>query len=136
MSISTEPTDIQATLIKAATNIIDKLEINHDHSVSSAALSSDGQIFTGVNVYHFSGGPCAEMVVLGNAAAAGVKQLTHIVAVGNEGRGVLNPCGRCRQVLYDYWPKINVIVKGKDGIAIENVRALLPYLYKDRDEHS
>ena len=139
MLVATESnmtSEIETKLIKAATDIIDKLEVNEDHSVSSAALSSDGQIFTGVNVYHFSGGPCAEMVVLGNVAAAGVKQLTHIVAVGKEGRGVLNPCGRCRQVLYDYWPNINVIVKGPNGVAIENVRALLPYLYKDRDEHA
>jgi cytidine deaminase len=128
--------DIQTKLIEAATKVIDNIEVSDDHSVSSAAISSDGKIFTGVNVYHFTGGPCAEMTVLGNAAAAGVKELTHIVAVGNEGRGVLNPCGKCRQVLYDYWPKIKIIVTGPDGLAMESPRALLPYLYKDRDEHS
>lgn len=128
--------EIQTKLINIATDIIDQLEINEDHTVSSAAMSSEGQIFTGVNVYHFSGGPCAEMVVLGNVAAAGVKDLTHIVAVGNEGRGVLNPCGRCRQVLFDYWPEINVIVKGPNGVEMRNVHALLPFLYKEKDVHS
>lgn len=129
-------TDIETKLINAATKIIDNIETSEDHSVSSAAISSDGQIFTGLCVYHYTGGPCAEMVVLGNAAAAGVKQLTHIVAVGNEGRGVLNPCGKCRQVLFDYWPRITVIVKGPNGVTTQNVRSLLPFPYKDVDEHS
>jgi cytidine deaminase len=77
------------------------------------------------------------MTVLGNAAAAGVKELTHIVAVGNEGRGILNPCGKCRQVLFDYHPNIKVVVKekGAEGQKTVEVRSLLPYLYKDVDEH-
>ena len=76
------------------------------------------------------------MTVLGNAAAAGVKELTHIVAVGNEGKGILNPCGKCRQVLFDYYPNIEVVVKGEEGQKTMAVRALLPYLYKDSDAHS
>lgn len=127
--------DIQTKLIEAATTILDNIEVSKNHSVSSAALSSDGQIFTGVNVFHYTGGPCAEMTVLGVVAAAAVKDLTHIVAVGRE-RGVVNPCGKCRQVLYDYWPKIKIIVTGPEGLAMQSPRALLPYLYKDRDELS
>ena len=76
------------------------------------------------------------MTVLGNAAAAGVRELTHIVAVGNEGKGILNPCGKCRQVLFDYHPNIRVVVKGAEGQKTVAVRALLPYLYKDPDAHS
>lgn len=83
-----------------------------DHSVGCAALSSTGRVFTGVNVFHFSGGPCAENIAFGNAAAAGVasawspgvlgengecESLVCCVAVWNDQRGVISPCGRCRQ---------------------------------------
>lgn len=62
---------------------------------------------------HFNGGPCAELVVLGTAAAGGCGTpgtLTHMVAVRNDGATVLSPCGRCRQVLMDLHPGIRVIV--------------------------
>ena len=34
-----------------------------------------------------------------------------IVAVANDQRGVISPCGRCRQMLFDYHPEIRVIVR-------------------------
>lgn len=123
-------TSLEQNLIDTATSTINNIPPSDYHSVSSAALSSDGRIFTGVNVYHFNGGPCAELVVLGVAAAAGVTKLTHIVAVGSSGREVLNPCGRCRQVLCDLHPGIKVIVQDMDGkkVVVESSR-LLPYSY-------
>ena len=116
-------------LIKAAATVINNIPVSEDYSVASAALAEDGRIFTGVNVYHFNGGPCAELVTLGVAAAAGPPKLTHIVAVANEGRGVLNPCGRCRQVLLDLHPDIKVIVNDRDVAKVVNVRELLPVMY-------
>ncbi|KAK2756477.1 hypothetical protein FQN54_005370 [Arachnomyces sp. PD_36] len=117
-------------LIDTATSTINNIPPSDYYSVSSAALSSDGRVFTGVNVYHFNGGPCAELVVLGVAAAAGVEKLTHIVAVGSKGRGVLNPCGRCRQVLCDLHPGIKVIVKDREGkMVLVDCGSLLPYSY-------
>ena len=93
-------------------------------------MSPDGRIFTGFNVYHFTGGPCAELVVLGVAAAAGVTKLTHIAAMGNRGRGIINPCGRCRHVLLDLQPDIKVIVIGSEGdIETRTVQALLLCAY-------
>lgn len=97
--------------------------------MASAALAEDGRIFTGVNVHHFTGGPCAELVVLGVAAAAGPPKLTHIVAVANEGRGVINPCGRCRQVLVDLHPGIKVIVNDGGASKVVGVKDLLPVMY-------
>ena len=47
--------DIETKLIDAATQVIENIEVSEDHSVSSAAISAEGQIFTGVNVYHFTG---------------------------------------------------------------------------------
>lgn len=90
------------------------------------------------DVYHFAANACAEIIALGAAAAAGAKGLTHIVAVGNRGRGVLNPCGRCRQVLLDFYPEIKVVVVApkveEDGVVkgdvrVVGVRELLPLAY-------
>lgn len=80
------------------------------HTMGAAVRAADGRIFTGVNLYHFTGGPCAELVALGAARAAGATELTHIVAVGNHGRGVKSPCGRDRQILADHYPEVRVIV--------------------------
>lgn len=133
---------IQA-LVNAATTTINSIPVSDTYSVASAALSSDGRIFTGVNVFHFTGGPCAEFVALGNAAANGAAdKLTHIVAVGNENRGVIPPCGRCRQMLLDLCPGIRVIVmdEGQDKIeeGTEELKAvpnceLLPGAYRIAD---
>jgi cytidine deaminase len=105
---------IEQSLVAAATDTINAIPVSENHSVAAAALSSTGAIYTGVNVFHFTGGPCAELVVLGvAAAAAAVDKLTHMVAVVGSDRGnrVLSPCGRCRQVLCDLQPGIKVIVE-------------------------
>ncbi|KAF4254170.1 hypothetical protein KXV68_001984 [Aspergillus fumigatus] len=119
----------ETTLVDTATSIITRIPVSDTHSVASAARSTDGRIFTGVNVYHFTGGPCAELVVLGSAAAAGATHLTHIVAVGNENRGVISPCGRCRQTLIDLHPGIQVIVLDQGEPRAVRVEELLPFAY-------
>ncbi|MEU5714444.1 cytidine deaminase [Streptomyces sp. NPDC020403] len=120
-------------LIAAASRLAATLRGSEDHSVAAAARTGDGRIVTGVNVYHFTGGPCAELVVIGAAAAAGARELTGIVAVGNDDRGVMPPCGRCRQVLSDYFPEIRVTVDTGNGPEALPVRDLLPYAYSLTD---
>jgi cytidine deaminase len=100
-----------------------------NHTVAAAAMDTAGRIYTGVNVYHFTGGPCAELVVLGEAASVGAGPLTTIVAVGDGGRGVIAPCGRCRQVLLDQHPDCLVIVPTAEGPTAVPITQLLPYSY-------
>jgi cytidine deaminase len=83
-------------------------------------------VFTGVNLYHFTGGPCAELVALGAARAQGARQLTHVVAVGNHGRGPVGPCGRDRQVLLDFYPGIRVILPTRHGLRSVRIEDLVP----------
>ncbi|KAG8158283.1 hypothetical protein KVR01_012044 [Diaporthe batatas] len=114
-TLSTEEAIVHK-LVAAAHAAIAKVDKTNQttHQVGAAALSADGRtIFTGINVSHFNGGPCAELVTLGAAAAGGcgvAGALTHMVAVRNDGVTVLSPCGRCRQVLMDLHPDIRVIV--------------------------
>lgn len=122
-------TQTESRLVAAAQEVAGSLRADDVHTVAAAAMDDAGRIYTGVNVAHFTGGPCAELVVLGTAAAAGAGPLTTIVAVGDGGRGVLAPCGRCRQVLLDLHPEILAIVPTDAGPVAKPVRDLLPFGY-------
>lgn len=109
-------------LVAAAEQALDDLSSDR-HSVGAAALDAEGRIHTGVNLFHFTGGPCAEMVALANAAG---RRVVRIVAVGDGGRGILAPCGRCRQILLDLHPGVEVVLP--DGVV--PVADLLPAAYR------
>lgn len=96
------------------------------HTVGAAVRAADGRTFVGVNVYHFTGGPCAELVALGAARAGGAKEITHILAVDNHSRGPIGTCGRDRQVLLDYYPNIRVILPTREGVRSVGIAALVP----------
>lgn len=118
-------------LVARATTVIDA---NGDadvgvHTVGAAVRDAEGRVHVGVNLYHFTGGPCAELVALGTARSSGARELTTIVAVGDGGRGVMAPCGRDRQVLADYHPGIRVIVPTPDGIRSVAISDLLPLAF-------
>ncbi|KAJ5972917.1 APOBEC/CMP deaminase zinc-binding [Penicillium vulpinum] len=125
----------EINLLEVARTTINSIPKSDTHSVASAALSANGQVFTGVNVFHFTGGPCAELVVLGVAASAGTPRLSHIVAVGEDGNEgiILSPCGRCRQVLHDLHPEIRAIVQKGGVVKSVSIDELLPYAYEPRE---
>ncbi|KAM7218449.1 Blasticidin-S deaminase [Rhypophila decipiens] len=130
-------------LIALAISALSKIPASDEnHTVAAACRSAKtGKTFVGVNVDHFTGGPCAELVVLGTAAANGVlvSEIGTMVAVVRRiGKPitVINPCGRCRQVMMDYNPAIDVLVldesqgPGAKG-TVKKVKAqeLLPFAY-------
>ncbi|WP_432136658.1 MULTISPECIES: ASCH domain-containing protein [unclassified Streptomyces] len=128
------PTDDDMELIGLARRIVEENGDGETHTVGAAVRDTRGRVFGGINVYHFTGGPCAELVALGNARAAGARELTAIVAVGDRGRGVLAPCGRDRQVLLDQHPGIRVLVPTAEGVRGIAVTGLLPYGYVRADQ--
>ncbi|MFJ6696525.1 cytidine deaminase family protein [Streptomyces sp. NPDC091272] len=97
------------------------------HTMGAAVRGADGRMHGGINVYHFTGGPCAELVALGHARASGARELVTIVAVGDGGRGPVGPCGRDRQVLLDLHPGIRVILPTVEGVRSVRVEELLPH---------
>jgi len=133
MTLDLRPlTDDDRELIELARRTVDANTDGPDgvHTMGAAVRGADGRMYAGINLYHFTGGPCAELVALGRARADGARELTTIVAVGNEGRGVVAPCGRDRQVLVDYHPAIRVIVPTPDGPGSVLVTDLLPGAYR------
>ena len=120
-------------VLDVANDLAIRLGDNPTHSVAAAAMDTAGHVHTGVNVFHFTGGPCAELVVLGAAATADAGPLMTIVAVGDGGREVIAPCGRCRQTLLDLHPDCFVIVPTQGGPDCTPIRELLPYAYRYPD---
>lgn len=71
--------------------------------VGAAALVDDGRLVSGCNVENASFGltVCAEGGVAMDLAATGGGRLVALAVVGADG-AYLPPCGRCRQVLYEF----------------------------------
>lgn len=67
----------------------------------------------------------------GKDEGIGKEELLCVVAVTNDARGVISPCGRCRQFMSDYYPGIRVIVKTGVGeeLGTVGIDELLPYAY-------
>ena len=134
-------TEIDWALVDRATETIDATTDagpgeDGIHTMGSAVRAADGRVFTGVNLYHFTGGPCAELVALGAARAAGATELTHIVAVGNHGRGVKSPCGRDRQILADHYPQLRVVMPSPVGLVSVLAADLLPLGFDHQAEQA
>jgi cytidine deaminase len=116
-----------AELVAAAQTTIDAAGDGKLHTVAAAVRDSAGGIHTGINLFHFTGGPCAEMVALATATKTSSRALSLIVAVGDAGRGVLPPCGRCRQVMLDLHPDIQVMLPDATAVSVAD---LLPASYR------
>jgi cytidine deaminase len=121
--------DSERRVVDAAERLAATLGEDPDHTVAAAAMDTTGRIHSAVNVHHFTGGPCAELVALGVAAAAGAGPLLTIAAAGDRGRGLIPPCGRCRQALLDLHPDVLVAVPTPTGPQLRPIRKLLPDTY-------
>ncbi|MCA4133522.1 cytidine deaminase [Arthrobacter sp. M4] len=71
--------------------------------VGAAALTEDGRIISGCNVENASYGLtlCAECALVGQLHLTGGGRIRAFYCVDGDG-GVLMPCGRCRQLLYEF----------------------------------
>ncbi|MET0295827.1 MAG: cytidine deaminase [Microbacterium sp.] len=73
------------------------------YRVGAAALVSDGRIVQGCNVENASYGVtlCAECGLVSELQMSGGGQLVAFVCVNGDGQTIM-PCGRCRQLLYEF----------------------------------
>lgn len=71
--------------------------------VGAAALVDDGRMVSGANVENASYGLslCAECSLVSQLAATGGGRLVAFTVVGGNGE-YLAPCGRCRQLLFEF----------------------------------
>ena len=110
-------------LINSVTKLVNKYASGDNHTMASAVLTKNGKIITSMNFYHFTGGPCAEVAALARVVSEGEEPVL-IVAVGHNNRGVLAPCGRCRQTIFDYYPDMEVVMSNEG--ATSTIAELLP----------
>ena len=73
------------------------------YPVGAAALTDDGRIVSGCNIENASYGVtlCAECSMVSQLHMTGGGRLAAFVCVDGSG-SVLMPCGRCRQLLYEF----------------------------------
>lgn len=104
--------------------------------VGAALETTDGRVFTGVNVESASYGLtcCAERTALFTALTAGVKDYAfRRIAVVTAATALTPPCGACRQVLWDYCRDIEVVIAGTRGkFESHRLKDLIPHAF-DKD---
>lgn len=107
-------------------------------AVGAAVLTKDGKVFVGANVEN-SSYPlcmCAERNALYNAYMNGYhKDDLVALALSADTDGPCSPCGACRQVISELFPKEAPIYMGnlKDNIQETTISELLPYAFSGED---
>lgn len=106
--------------------------------VGAALLCKDGTVFKGTNVEN-SSYPlcmCAERNALYNAMMHGYKKddFVSLVVVADT-EEVCSPCGACRQVISELFPRNGEIILAnlKGGEKVTNIDELLPFAFSGDD---
>jgi len=99
--------------------------------VGAAALVDDGRIVSGCNVENASYGVglCAECGLVSNLAMTGGGKLVAFYCVDGA-ENILMPCGRCRQLLFEFSQK-GMLLQTTSGI--KTIEEVLPDAFGPRD---
>jgi len=57
-------------MVRLASEMLARSGDGNNHTVAASLYADDGAIYNGINLYHFTGGPCAEIVALARLASA------------------------------------------------------------------
>lgn len=74
--MSTCPIPSTASSYQAAQETAETQADDLAHAMAAVGRDAAGRIHVGVNLYHFTGGPCAEFVAIAAARASGARLLT------------------------------------------------------------
>ena len=105
-------------------------------AVGAALLSKDGRVFVGANVEN-SSYPlcmCAERNALYNAKMNGVKKEDMVaLALSADTNEPCSPCGACRQVISELFPKDAPIYMSnlKGDVQETTIEELLPFAFSE-----
>jgi cytidine deaminase len=97
--------------------------------VGCALVTEAGNVYTGCNVENASYGMtiCAERSAITAAVAAeGPAMKLRAVVVLNSAAMPCSPCGACRQVIFEFGPKAQVIYQGNGALVEATIDQLLP----------
>ncbi|WP_051515792.1 cytidine deaminase [Candidatus Blastococcus massiliensis] len=100
--------------------------------VGAAGLVDDGRLVTGCNVENASYGLslCAECGMVSELARTGGGRLVAVACVGGDGRPLM-PCGRCRQLLWEFGGPELLLETASRGVV--PLREVLPDAFGPED---
>ena len=102
-------------------------------AVGAAGLGADGALVCGTNVENASYGLtlCAECSLVSDLVGRGESRLLAVCIVGYNGEA-LSPCGRCRQLLYEFGGAAILVDQG-EGVDPVTLGELLPGAFSRDD---
>ena len=102
-------------------------------AVGAAVLAKSGTIYSGCNVENSSFGMtiCAERCAIFKAISEGEKEIL-AVAIYSPNADDCNPCGACREVMYEFHgdEEIDVITENMGELVIRKLGVYLPFGFK------
>ncbi|MFE3996441.1 hypothetical protein ACFXPW_32865 [Streptomyces goshikiensis] len=73
---------VDLELVEFARRVVEANGDGEVNTVGAAVRDAQGRMFGGINLHHFTGGPCAELVALGHARA--VNEAIGLVATSDQ----------------------------------------------------
>lgn len=102
-------------------------------AVGAAVLAKSGTVYSGCNVENSSFGMtiCAERCAIFKAISEGEKEIL-AVAIYSPNADDCNPCGACRQVMYEFQgdEEIDVITENMGELIVRKLGVYLPFGFK------
>lgn len=103
-------------------------------AVGASVLAKSGKIYTGCNVENSSFGMtiCAERCAIFKAVSEGEREIL-AVAIYSPNADDCNPCGACRQVMYEFQGEnndIEIITENMGELVVRRLSEYLPYGFK------
>lgn len=102
-------------------------------AVGASLLTDNNQLIGGCNIESASYGltMCAERVAIFNALASQQFDCQYLALVTDTAS---YPCGACRQIIYEFYPTIKIIIATPDTIvSITSAPELLPHAFGRQD---
>ena len=113
-------------LDKARKALVLAIAPSSNFRVGAALLTGNSTVFTGCNIESpVYLGVCAERVALFKALSEGAREFVAL-AIACEGPLPLLPCGTCRQLLWEFAPKLRIVVEEKGRVKAYRLQDLLP----------
>jgi len=116
-------------LVELASNHIKSHYVKGKHHVA-VALYANNKVYLSVHLDTKGFDICAEPIAIHNALSDGsdFKQIVAVMKMDSKYE-VISPCGNCRQLLLDFAPQVQVVIRNdKKNLTLKPIE-LLPYPY-------
>ena len=103
-------------------------------AVGASVLAKSGKIYAGCNIENSSFGMtiCAERCAIFKAVSEGEREIL-AVAIYSPNTDDCNPCGACRQVMYEFQSEdkeVEIITENMGELVVRKLSEYLPYGFK------